>query len=107
MSSGLTLRSLLLGLAQVLVVCLGAPYAIWVLGSSEITWSFFPISVGFFLVCLLFLNALIKSFSPPISTQTRRNYNRRRNGPRHHWYTHFHDGFRPIYTDDALLLGFC
>ncbi|MGB1719224.1 MAG: DUF6785 family protein, partial [Candidatus Latescibacterota bacterium] len=64
LSSGLTLRSLILGLAQVFVVCLGAPYAIWVLGSSEITWSFFPISVGFFLVCVLFLNALIKSFWP-------------------------------------------
>ena len=64
LSSGLTIRSLILGLAQVFVVCLGAPYAIWVLGSSEITWSFFPISVGFFLVCVLFLNALIKSFWP-------------------------------------------
>ena len=46
-ASGLTPRSLILGIIQVLVVCLGAPYAIWVLGSSEITWSFFPISVGF------------------------------------------------------------
>ena len=60
-SSGLTLRSLLLGLIQVLIVCLGAPYAIWVLGSSEITWSFFPISVGFPFLCLIFFNILLKS----------------------------------------------
>ncbi len=64
LTSGLTLRSLLLGLLQVLVVCLGAPYAIWVLGSSEITWSFFPIAVGFFFVCLIGLNALLKALNP-------------------------------------------
>ncbi len=64
LASGLTLRSLLLGVVQVLVVCLGAPYAIWVLGSSEITWSFFPIAVGFFFVCLIALNALLKAFNP-------------------------------------------
>ncbi|MYA23611.1 MAG: hypothetical protein F4Z30_12895, partial [Gemmatimonadetes bacterium] len=50
-ASGLTIRSLVLGVIQVLVVCLGAPYAIWVLGSSEITWSFFPIAVGFSFCC--------------------------------------------------------
>ena len=60
-ASGLTLRSLILGICQVLIVCLGAPYAIWVLGSSEITWSFFPIGVGFPFVCLIFFNILLKS----------------------------------------------
>jgi hypothetical protein len=63
-ASGLTLRSLVLGLLQVLVVCLGAPYAIWVLGSSEITWSFFPISVGFPFFCLILANAVLKSVRP-------------------------------------------
>lgn len=63
--SGLTLRSLLLGLVQVLLVCVGAPSAIWVLGSSEITWSFFPIGVGFPFLCLILLNSLLKAVHPP------------------------------------------
>ena len=63
-ASGLTLLSLSLGLIQVLVVCLGAPYAIWVLGSSEITWSFFPIAVGFSFCCLILLNILLKTINP-------------------------------------------
>ena len=63
-ASGLTLRSLCLGIIQVLIVCLGAPYAIWVLGSSEITWSFFPIAVGFSFVCLIALNILLKTLNP-------------------------------------------
>ncbi|MCC7263608.1 MAG: hypothetical protein IT369_13915 [Candidatus Latescibacteria bacterium] len=62
--SGLTLRSLILGIGMVLVVCLGAPYAIWVLGSSEITWSFFPIGVGFPFVCLILVNILVKTLRP-------------------------------------------
>ncbi|NKB69161.1 MAG: hypothetical protein GKR89_19000 [Candidatus Latescibacteria bacterium] len=66
---GLTPRSLVLGLIQVLIVCLGAPYAIWVLGSSEITWSFFPISVGFPFVCLIFFNILLKSIKRSWSLQ--------------------------------------
>ncbi|MCE2450824.1 MAG: hypothetical protein J4F35_21485 [Candidatus Latescibacteria bacterium] len=63
-ASGLTLRSLVLGVIQVLIVCLGAPYAIWVLGSSEITWSFFPIAVGFSFCCLILLNILLKTINP-------------------------------------------
>ena len=62
-ASGLTPRSLILGIIQVLVVCLGAPYAIWVLGSSEITWSFFPISVGFSFCCLILSNILLKAIN--------------------------------------------
>ena len=62
-ASGLTPRSLILGIIQVLVVCLGAPYAIWVLGSSEITWSFFPISVGFSFCCLILLNITLKTIN--------------------------------------------
>jgi len=49
---------------QVLIVCLGAPYAIWVLGSSEITWSFFPVGGGFPFLCLILLNALAKKVRP-------------------------------------------
>lgn len=62
-SSGLTGRSLVVGTIQVLVVCLGAPYAIWVLGASEITWSFFPTGVGFPLICMVLGNALVKSIN--------------------------------------------
>jgi hypothetical protein len=61
---GLTLRSLVAGVLQVLIVCLGAPYAIWVLGSSEITWSFFPVGVGFPFLCLVLINGLIKRLRP-------------------------------------------
>ena len=60
-SNGLTARSLVVGTLQVLIICLGAPYAIWVLGASEITWSFFPTGVGFPLVCLVLINALLKA----------------------------------------------
>lgn len=63
-TSGLTVRSLAAGILQVLIVCLGAPYAIWVLGSSEITWSFFPIGVGFPFLCLVLFNGVLKSVRP-------------------------------------------
>ena len=55
---GLTFRSMLLGIAMVLVVCVGSPYSIWIVGSSEPTWSFFPWGVGFPFVLLYFANAL-------------------------------------------------
>ena len=59
-SSGVTFRSLLLGLSLVLVVCLGAPYSIWMVGSTEITWSFFPIGVGVPFILIVFGNVLVK-----------------------------------------------
>jgi hypothetical protein len=62
-------RALVLGLAQVLIVCLGAPYAIWVLGSSEITWSFFPIGVGFPFVCLILTNLALRRLRPTWALQ--------------------------------------
>ena len=62
-ASGLTLRSLLLGMAVVVVVCLGTPFGNWVLGSSELTWSYFPIGVGFPFACILFLHILLKSIN--------------------------------------------
>jgi hypothetical protein len=68
-AGGLTLRSVALGLVQVLIVCLGAPYAIWVLGSSEITWSFFPISVGFPFVCLVLANLALRRLHPAWALQ--------------------------------------
>ena len=63
-TSGLTPRSLLLGCVQVLLICVGAPHAIWTFGSSEITWSFFPIGVGFPFLCFIFFNVLLKAINP-------------------------------------------
>lgn len=54
---GLTARSLLIGLLLVFAICVGGPFSIWTLGSSEITWSFFPVGVGFPFICLILLNA--------------------------------------------------
>ena len=62
--SALSLRALLLGLVLVLVICLGAPFSIWMVGSSEITWSYFPIGVGVPLVLLLAVNALVRRWWP-------------------------------------------
>ena len=62
--SGLTWRSLLLGVGLVVLFCLGGTYAIWTLGASEITWSFFPTGVGFPFLCLIFFNILLKSIRP-------------------------------------------
>ena len=58
--TGVTVRSLLVGCAVVVLISLGAPHSIWTFGSSEMTWSFFPIGVGFLFVCLIFANALLK-----------------------------------------------
>jgi len=56
----MTLRSLSLGLVLVLLISLGAPYSIWMVGSSEITWSVFPIGVGVPFILLIFANALLR-----------------------------------------------
>ncbi|MBI2503221.1 MAG: hypothetical protein HYW07_08300 [Candidatus Latescibacteria bacterium] len=47
-----------------MLLCLGAPFAIWTIGSSEITWSFFPIGVGFPFICFILFNILLKSLNP-------------------------------------------
>ncbi len=59
----MTYRSFILGTLVVLAVVCGAPYAIWMVRSSEITWSYFPTSVGFCFVVLFLLNALIQKVS--------------------------------------------
>ncbi|MEE2657152.1 MAG: DUF6785 family protein [Candidatus Latescibacterota bacterium] len=58
--SGLTLRALVLGLFVVILICMGAPTSIWMVGSSEITWSFFPIGVGLPFVLIVLGNSLVK-----------------------------------------------
>ena len=57
---GFTIRSILLGIGMVLIVCLGAPLSIWIVGSTEITWSFFPIGVGLPFILVVFANAGLK-----------------------------------------------
>lgn len=58
--TGLTVRAVLLGLAVVLAVVLGAPWSVWMIGSSELTWSYFPIGVGLPFLLLFFGNALVR-----------------------------------------------
>jgi hypothetical protein len=58
--SGLSLRAVVLGLGLVVAISTGAPYSIWMVGSSEMTWSYFPIIVGAPLFALVLLNALLK-----------------------------------------------
>ena len=58
--SGLSWRSMLLGLGLVVAISIGSPYSIWMVGSSEMTWSYFPIAVGAPLFLLVLGNALLK-----------------------------------------------
>ncbi|MCE2448605.1 MAG: hypothetical protein J4F35_09540 [Candidatus Latescibacteria bacterium] len=58
--SGLSWRSMLLGLGLVVAISIGSPYSIWMVGSSEMTWSYFPIAVGAPLFILVLVNALLK-----------------------------------------------
>ena len=60
-AGGLSARSLFIGLLLVFAICVGGPFSIWTLGSSEITWSFFPVGVGFPFICLILLNAALAS----------------------------------------------
>ncbi len=61
---GLSGRALGLGLVLVLFVSLGAPYSLWLVGSTEPTWSFFPSIVGFPFVLLCLGNALLRRLAP-------------------------------------------
>ena len=103
-ASGLTLRSLVLGVIQVLVVCLGAPYAIWVLGSSEITWSFFPIAVGFSFCCLILFNILLKTINPGWALRPAGDDYGCGHGLGDDRHPHLYDGLRAVDPHHALLL---
>ena len=56
----MTIRSAILGVGIVLAVVMGAPYSIWMVRSSEITWSYFPTSVGFCFMAIWLANALVR-----------------------------------------------
>ena len=49
----MTFRAALLGIVVVMAIVMGAPYSIWMVRSSEITWSYFPTSAGFCFVVIL------------------------------------------------------
>ncbi|MEW6753557.1 MAG: DUF6785 family protein [Candidatus Latescibacterota bacterium] len=57
-------RALCLGLGLVVLISVGTPYTIWIVGSSEITWSYFPIGAGAPFVFLVFGNGLLRRFRP-------------------------------------------
>ena len=56
----MTLRSAILGIIVVMAVVTGAPFSIWMVRSSEITWSYFPTSAGFCFVVVFLANALVR-----------------------------------------------
>ena len=60
----MTLRSAVLGIVVVMAIVMGAPYSIWMVRSSEITWSYFPTSAGFCFVVILLANALVRWARP-------------------------------------------
>ena len=62
--TGVRPRSVLLGALLVAAISLGAPYSIWIAGSSEITWSYFPVAAGFPFFLLVLANGLVTRFSP-------------------------------------------
>ncbi|MCE2447491.1 MAG: hypothetical protein J4F35_03605 [Candidatus Latescibacteria bacterium] len=60
----MTFRSAVLGIVVVMAIVMGAPYSIWMVRSSEITWSYFPTSAGFCFVVVLLANALVRWVRP-------------------------------------------
>ncbi|NKB68685.1 MAG: hypothetical protein GKR89_16600 [Candidatus Latescibacteria bacterium] len=65
----MSLRAAILGLLVVLAVVVGAPYSIWIVRSSEITWSYFPVSVGFCFSAVVLVNYLVRRFFPSWALQ--------------------------------------
>ena len=63
----MSLKAIILGAFVVLAVVCGAPYSIWMVRSSEITWSYFPTSVGFCFIALFLLNLLLKRLNSPLT----------------------------------------
>ena len=61
----MSLKAITIGAFVVLAVVCGAPYSIWMVRSSEITWSYFPTSVGFCFIALFLLNILLKRLKSP------------------------------------------
>ena len=83
--SGLSWRSMLLGLGLVVAISIGSPYSIWMVGSSEMTWSYFPIAVGAPLFFLVLGNALFKR----ALSCDRADYHHH-HGAGRQWYAHLH-----------------
>jgi hypothetical protein len=49
---------------MVAIIAWGTPFSIWIVGSSEITWSYFPLGVGVPFLAIVFGNALLKRWRP-------------------------------------------
>jgi hypothetical protein len=49
----------LLGLTVVLAISIGAPWSVWMVGSSELTWSYLPVGVGLPFLLILSANVLV------------------------------------------------
>ena len=65
--SGVTIRAILLGVVLVAIISVGGSYSLWVVDSSEITWSYFPNGVGFPIICLVLVNALLRKYCASIA----------------------------------------
>ena len=57
---GLTLRSVFIGIVFTVFTAISGPYAITIVRTSEITWSYFPICVGLPFVLLIVANSCTK-----------------------------------------------
>ncbi|HIG18778.1 MAG TPA: hypothetical protein EYQ31_16635, partial [Candidatus Handelsmanbacteria bacterium] len=56
-------RALVLGLAMVLTINIGAPYAMYIIHSSQWSISYLPLAVVFLFTALVFFNATIVSLT--------------------------------------------
>ena len=60
-SAGVTPRSLALGGVLSALICVGAPHCLWIVASSELTWSYMPVAVIFpFFLIVAFVNTGLK-----------------------------------------------
>ncbi len=67
----MSLRSIIIGITLVCIVVLAAPYSIWMVHSSELTWSYFPTSVGFCFIILILFNIAFRKIFPGNELQPR------------------------------------
>ena len=101
--AGLTLRSAFLGLCVVVLICIGAPTSIWMVGSSEITWSFFPVSVGFSFIAIVLANGLVKKLKPSWGPAYAGADHHRHHGAGHQRHPDFHRRYAAVDPLQAVL----
>ena len=60
-AGGHTFRALLLGAVLSAAICVSAPHRLWIMASSELTWSYMPVAVIFpFFLIVTVLNVALK-----------------------------------------------